>query len=114
VAISNKVLFANVRLESSADITARHIAAVVSVVSAHPETSSAYKKRLSDLPGLSHLTIEVERCPSAHGLCNNDAFRLSALTRTAQGITFGPWEYANKSSEAMSSDSHSRLSLPSA
>ena len=44
-----------------------HIAAVVSVVSAHPETSSAYKKRLSDLPGLSHLTIEVERCPSAHG-----------------------------------------------
>jgi hypothetical protein len=46
-------------------------------------------------------------------VCNNDAFRLSALTRTAQGITFGPSEYANKSSEAMSSDSHSRLSLPS-
>ena len=66
-AISNKVLFANVHLESLADITARHIAAVVSVVSAHPETSSAYKKRLSDLPGLSHLTIEVKRCPSAHG-----------------------------------------------
>jgi cation diffusion facilitator family transporter len=32
-----------------------HIAAIVSVVSDHPETSSAYKKRLSDLPGLSHL-----------------------------------------------------------
>ncbi len=44
-----------------------HIAAIVSVVSDHPETSSAYKKRLSDLPGLSHLTIEVERCPSVHG-----------------------------------------------
>ena len=44
-----------------------HIAAVVSVVSDHPETSSAYKKRLSDLPGLSHLTIEVERCPGVHG-----------------------------------------------
>jgi cation diffusion facilitator family transporter len=44
-----------------------HIAAVVSVVSDHPETSSSYKKRLSDLPGLSHLTIEVERCPSVHG-----------------------------------------------
>jgi cation diffusion facilitator family transporter len=44
-----------------------HIAAIVSVVSDHPETSSAYKKRLSDLPGLSHLTIEVERCPGIHG-----------------------------------------------
>jgi cation diffusion facilitator family transporter len=44
-----------------------HIAAAISVVSDHPETSSAYKKRLSDLPGLSHLTIEVERCPGLHG-----------------------------------------------
>ena len=44
-----------------------HMAAIVSVVSDHPETSSAYKKRISDLPGLSHLTIEVERCPSIHG-----------------------------------------------
>ena len=44
-----------------------HMAAIVSVVSDHPETSSAYKKRLLDLPGLSHLTIEVERCPSVHG-----------------------------------------------
>jgi cation diffusion facilitator family transporter len=44
-----------------------HIAAIVSVVSDHPETSSAYKEWLSDLPGLSHLTIEVERCPSVHG-----------------------------------------------
>jgi cation diffusion facilitator family transporter len=43
-----------------------HIAAVISVVSDHPETSSAYKKRLSDLPGLSHLTIEVERCSDTH------------------------------------------------
>jgi cation diffusion facilitator family transporter len=40
-----------------------HMAAIVSVVSDHPETSSAYKKRLADLPILSHLTIEVERCP---------------------------------------------------
>jgi hypothetical protein len=30
-----------------------HIAAIVSVVTDHPEPSSAYKKRLSDLPGLS-------------------------------------------------------------
>ena len=44
-----------------------HIAAIVSVVSDHPEPSSTYKKRLSDLPSLSHLTIEVERCPGSHG-----------------------------------------------
>ena len=44
-----------------------HIAAVVSVVSDHPETSSSYKKLLSDLPVLSHITIEVERCPGVHG-----------------------------------------------
>ncbi|MGC2410366.1 MAG: CDF family Co(II)/Ni(II) efflux transporter DmeF [Methyloceanibacter sp.] len=44
-----------------------HIAAIVSVVSDHPESSSVYKKRLSDLPGLSHITIEVERCPGLHG-----------------------------------------------
>ena len=43
-----------------------HIAAIVSVVSDHPEPSSAYKERLSDLPGLSHITIEVERCPGIH------------------------------------------------
>jgi len=43
-----------------------HMAAIVSLVSDHPQTSSAYKKRLSDLPGLSHLTVEVERCPSGH------------------------------------------------
>ena len=44
-----------------------HIAAIVSVVSDHPEPSSENKKRLSDLPGLSHIAIEVERCPSIHG-----------------------------------------------
>ena len=44
-----------------------HIAAVVSVVSDHPETSSSYKKLLSDLPVLSHITIEVERCLGVHG-----------------------------------------------
>ena len=42
-----------------------HMAAIVSVVSDHPETSSAYKKRLADLPSLSHITIEVERCPGS-------------------------------------------------
>ena len=41
-----------------------HMAAIVSVVPDHPATSSAYKKRLADLPNLSHVTIEVERCPN--------------------------------------------------
>ena len=44
-----------------------HMAAIVSVVSDHPKTSSVYKQRLWDLPGLSHLTVEVERCPGVHG-----------------------------------------------
>jgi cation diffusion facilitator family transporter len=43
-----------------------HMAAIVSLVSDHPETSSAYKQRLSGLSGLSHITVEVERCPSIH------------------------------------------------
>ena len=44
-----------------------HLAGIISLVSDHPESPRVYKERLSDLPGLSHLTIEVERCPSAHG-----------------------------------------------
>jgi cation diffusion facilitator family transporter len=43
-----------------------HIGGIVSLVSDHPATPSTYKKRLSDIPGLSHLTIEVERCPGLH------------------------------------------------
>jgi Co/Zn/Cd efflux system component len=43
-----------------------HLAAIISVVSDHLETSSAYKTRLSDLSGLSHITVEVELCPSTH------------------------------------------------
>jgi cation diffusion facilitator family transporter len=39
-----------------------HSAAVVSVVSDRPETPAAYKARLADLPGLSHLTVEVVQC----------------------------------------------------
>ena len=44
-----------------------HIAAIISLVSDHPQNPSSYKRRLSDLPDLSHLTIEVEHCPGAHG-----------------------------------------------
>jgi cation diffusion facilitator family transporter len=44
-----------------------HLAAIISLVSDHPDAPSSYKKRLADLPGLSHVTIEVEPCPSEHG-----------------------------------------------
>lgn len=40
-----------------------HCAAVVSIVSDTPEPLVAYKARLADLPGLSHVTIEVMVCP---------------------------------------------------
>jgi cation diffusion facilitator family transporter len=40
-----------------------HIGAIISLVSDHPESPGSYKKRLADVPGLSHLTIEVECCP---------------------------------------------------
>ena len=40
-----------------------HRAAVVSIVSDHPMPPAMYKSRLADVPGLSHLTIEVEACP---------------------------------------------------
>src|SRR5271166_4475730 len=43
-----------------------HNAAVVSLVSDRPEAAAAYKARLAGLAGLSHVTIEVQRCPSAH------------------------------------------------
>ena len=43
-----------------------HHAAVVSIVSDRPEPPSAYKARLADIAGLSHVTIEVERCPGEH------------------------------------------------
>jgi len=43
-----------------------HLAAIVSLVSDDPRTPSQYKRRLAGLPGLSHITIEVERCPGEH------------------------------------------------
>jgi cation diffusion facilitator family transporter len=43
-----------------------HIAAIISLVSDHPQSPAAYKQRLSDLPALSHVTVEVEPCPGAH------------------------------------------------
>jgi Co/Zn/Cd efflux system component len=40
-----------------------HYAAVVSIVSDHPEAPAAYKARLAGLHGLSHVTVEVLPCP---------------------------------------------------
>ena len=60
------------RLESGGDRVADlhlwrigpgHCAAVVSIVSDAPASLAAYKARLADLPGLSHVTIEVVACP---------------------------------------------------
>jgi len=43
-----------------------HLAAIVSVVSDDPRSPRQYKRRLAGLPGLSHVTVEVERCPGEH------------------------------------------------
>lgn len=39
-----------------------HRAAVITIVTDRPQAPSAYKDRLARLPGLSHVTIEVETC----------------------------------------------------
>jgi cation diffusion facilitator family transporter len=43
-----------------------HHAAVVSIVCDRPEPPAAYKARLADIAGLSHVTIEVQPCPGEH------------------------------------------------
>lgn len=40
-----------------------HHAAMVSIVAEDPQPPSAYKQRLAEVAGLSHVTIEVEGCP---------------------------------------------------
>jgi len=40
-----------------------HASVVVSLLTERPEAPSAYKARLADLHGLSHVTIEVEPAP---------------------------------------------------
>src|SRR5262245_50389338 len=42
-----------------------HAAVIMSVVSDAPQAPSAYKQRLGDLAGLSHVTVEVNLCPHA-------------------------------------------------
>jgi hypothetical protein len=39
---------------------------MVSIVSSNPLPTEAYKARLADMPGLSHVTIEVLTCPEEH------------------------------------------------
>ena len=43
-----------------------HLAAVISLVTHEPRTPDQYKRRLSGLAGLSHVTIEVVPCPGGH------------------------------------------------
>jgi cation diffusion facilitator family transporter len=40
-----------------------HVGMIAAVVSDHPQAPSAYKHRLDGIAGLSHVTIEVHRCP---------------------------------------------------
>jgi cation diffusion facilitator family transporter len=70
-ALSNNIA---TRLEQSGDkvsdlhlwrVGPGHLAAVISLVSDHPKPPGFYKDKLAGLPGLSHLTVEVERCPGA-------------------------------------------------
>jgi cation diffusion facilitator family transporter len=40
-----------------------HTAVVIAIVSDEPHEPDHYKRRLHDLAGLSHITVEVQRCP---------------------------------------------------
>jgi cation diffusion facilitator family transporter len=43
-----------------------HLACIVALVSDTRHSASAYKARLNDISGLSHITVEVETCPGEH------------------------------------------------
>jgi cation diffusion facilitator family transporter len=43
-----------------------HRAAVISIVSDNPLPPTIYKRRLNGLPGLSHITVEVQKCTTPH------------------------------------------------
>jgi Co/Zn/Cd efflux system component len=42
-----------------------HTGVIASIVSDHPHEPDAYKARLAQIPGLSHVTIEVQTCAHA-------------------------------------------------
>ena len=39
-----------------------HHAAIICIVASHPQAPAVYKDKLADLPGLSHVTVEVAPC----------------------------------------------------
>jgi len=43
-----------------------HHAVIATLVAHDPAPPAVYKARLAALPGLSHVTIEVETCPGVH------------------------------------------------
>ena len=43
-----------------------HLACIVALVSDAPHPPSVYKSLLAGIPGLSHVTVEVELCPGQH------------------------------------------------
>jgi cation diffusion facilitator family transporter len=43
-----------------------HLACIVALVSDVAQPPSVYKARLTSIPGLSHVTVEVEPCPGHH------------------------------------------------
>lgn len=43
-----------------------HNAVIATIVTGEPAPASTYKARIAGLAGLSHVTVEVERCPDAH------------------------------------------------
>jgi len=46
-----------------------HFAAIISIVTDQPAPLSSYKARLKDIKQLSHVTVEVDRCPHPDGNC---------------------------------------------
>jgi cation diffusion facilitator family transporter len=45
-----------------------HMAVIASIVSDQPQPPETYKARLAAVEGLSHITVEVRRCPHHHPL----------------------------------------------
>jgi cation diffusion facilitator family transporter len=43
-----------------------HVAAAITIVADAPQSPESYKQRLADLGQLSHVTVEVVRCPGEH------------------------------------------------
>lgn len=47
-----------------------HMGVIASIVSDQPQPPETYKGRLAAVEGLSHITVEVRRCPHHHSLPN--------------------------------------------